>query len=106
MSDAPVAPSSGSMSFSLRVPVQPKFRAVASALVGKFAEVCGFGSYAVRGLSKSFDQAAEDVVALQGAGEGDCLDIRFDRGDHQMEIAVACGGHHAHVVRALPPHRA
>jgi len=102
MSEVPAGPSLTSMSFSLRVPVQPKYRAVASALVGKFAEVCGFGTYAVHSMGRAFDQAAEDVVALQCAGESDCLDIRFERNGDHLKIDVTCGVHHAHVVRALP----
>lgn len=102
MSDVPVGPPSGSIAFSLHLPVHPKYRAVASALVGKFAEVCGFGTYAVRSMGKAFDQAVEDLVALQNAGESDCLDVRFERDDHHVKIVVVCGAHNAHVVRALP----
>jgi hypothetical protein len=102
MADAASISVTGPLSLGLSVPVGHKYRMVAAALVGKLAEVSGFSAHDVQSLGQAFDRAAADVIALQGAGDADAIDIRCRRDDGHLEIVVTCGTHRAQVVRALP----
>ncbi len=102
MSEVPSAPPPAQMSVRLHIPVAARFRAIASALAGKFADAAGCAGEDARSLGPALDRTVADVIALQGAGEADSLDIEFNKGDGRVQVTIACGRHHAKVTRPLP----
>lgn len=101
MSEVPSAPRPAQMAVRLRIPAAAPFRAIGSALAGKFAEIAGCGREDVRSLGPALDRAAADVIALEGASDADSLDIELNTGDGRVRVTIACGQHHAQVTRPL-----
>ncbi len=102
MSEVPSSPRPAQIVVRLRIPTAEPFRAIGSALAGKFAEVAGCRHEDVRGLGPAFDRAAADVIALEGASDADSLDIELNTGDGRLSVKIACGQHRAQVTRRLP----
>lgn len=102
MSEGSSAPVPAQMSVRLRIPAAARFRAIALALAGKFAEIAGCAGEDARSLGQAFDRAVSDVIALQGAGDTDSVDIEFSKGDGRVRVTIACGQHHAQVTRPVP----
>lgn len=102
MTDAQPAPVSGPMSVRLHIPSGARYRALASALAGKFAEVAGCGGDQVRSLRRAFDRAAEDVVALEDCADAEGLKIEFTRANGRVQVTIICGRHRARIARSVP----
>ena len=88
------------MSVRLRIPGGAPYRELAADLAGKFAEVAGFRQDEVKSLRQAFAHAAEDVIVLQECREG-YLEIVLSRQDANLRVTIACGRHHAELVRTL-----
>jgi hypothetical protein len=102
MAEAPLASSPVPMSVRLCIPAGAGFRAIATALAGKFGEIVGYTDADARNLGLALDRAAADVVATQGGGDGASLEIEFSRRDSQVTINVRCADQTTRIVRPLP----
>ena len=86
--------------FSLSVPLESNFRAIAPEVAGKYAELLGGGPNDAEGLAAAVAGALESLAA--GATPGAHVDLKFRRDSDGIFIEVRCGDR-ASVVKHLLP---
>ena len=102
MANVPSLSPSVPVAVRLHIPAADRFRAIATALAGKFAEMAGGTADDARGLGQAFDRAATDVLARRRGAETAGLDIEYSRGGGKITIDVRCAGERTQVARQLP----
>ena len=87
--------------FSVSVPVDPAFRALAADTAGKYAETLGLSPHEAVALTASA-QDAVDRAARAGATD---VAIEVHRGGDQLELTVTGAGESTTLLRTVPAAR-
>ena len=91
MADAPRESPAASLSVRLSIPASGAFRAVATALAGKFARVAGWGGDDADRLGEAVERAAADAAVRAGDACAD-LDLEMAAVGTRVEVRVGCAG--------------
>jgi len=85
--------------FTLRVPVEPRFRALGPELAGRYIELLGGSDTERQTLSAAVAGALTDLAAA--APSGAACDVACSASGAGVEVTVRCGTHSAVVRQAL-----
>lgn len=91
-------------SVNVRIPVEPRYRALATEVAGKFVELIGGSPTDAQALSDALSTAL-DGIAPSTEGEAH-VDLTFHAGTGGVEVAVRCGARSAVVKQPLPARKA
>jgi hypothetical protein len=86
--------------FSLSVPLDSNYRAIAPDVAGKYAELLGGGPNDSEGLAAAVSGALDSLAA--GAKPGAHVDLTFRRDPEGISIEVRCGDRSSVVKHLLP----
>jgi hypothetical protein len=87
-------------SFTLSVPVDPRYRGLAMEIAGKYAEMAGGSAADGTGLAGALEDALAQVI--DGAGPGAHVDVSFRPTSAAIDVHVRCGPRSAVVRHPLP----
>lgn len=85
-----------SVVFTLQVPAEPPYRALAGDVAARYVEVAGGGGTAAASVAAEVRRAA-DVLAAAGTA----IDLTFFRGAAGLEVVLSCGGRTERVTSPL-----
>jgi len=98
MADAHPGGADVPLTLRLSVPVTAGFRAIGTALAGKFARASGFSEEDATRIERDVARAADRTAGA--ARDGANLDIELTRGDAgDLEISIRCAGGEPAMVR-------
>ena len=91
-------------SVKVSVPIEPRYRALATELAGKFVELIGGSATDARALSDALSSAIDGMAPAAPAGTH--VDLIFHAGGGGVEVTVHCGTRSTVVKQPLPARKA
>jgi hypothetical protein len=86
-------------SFTLQVPAEARYRALAPDVAGRYVELLGGGPDDAQALSGAIGEALAALAA--GAPAGATVELAFEAGSRGIEVTLRCQGRSVVVTRPL-----